>query len=168
MYQVFEFPSEHPAIQNSLDFVLLTPSWTTSGGKSFGCVQQWCPHCRTLADCEGDLMTMPLLQTEILWIGWADRIWTHKYADAVVILRDQAEECLLHQMNYIAAQMNIPEGVWHNGDGDQMSGSLDYISSDRLIGPQLEDTILNRTNPDKYVQVPWLTQWAMDLCTITH
>jgi len=29
----------------------------------------------------------------------------------VVILRDQAEECLLHQMNYIAAQMNIPEGA---------------------------------------------------------
>jgi len=24
--------------------------------------------------------------TEILWVGWADRIWTHKYADAMVIL----------------------------------------------------------------------------------
>ena len=29
--------------------------------------------------------------------------------DAVVILRDQAEGCLLHQMNYIAAWMNLPE-----------------------------------------------------------
>ena len=29
--------------------------------------------------------------------------------DAVVILRDQAEERPLCQMNYIAAQMNIPE-----------------------------------------------------------
>ena len=61
----------------------------------------------------------PLFQPEILWIGWADRIWTHKYADAVVILRDQAEECLLHQMN-------IPEGAWCNGDGDWMLGSTGW------------------------------------------
>ena len=73
--------------------------------------------------CEGDTMTMPLFQLEILWMGQGDRIWTHRPTDAVIILRDQAEGCLLHQMNYIATQTNIPEGVWNNRtrDGDQMS-----------------------------------------------
>jgi len=31
--------------------------------------------------------------------------------DAVVVLRDQAEGHILCQMNYIATQMNMPEGV---------------------------------------------------------
>jgi len=37
--------------------------------------------------------------------------WNWTSPDAVVILRDQAEENLLHQENYIAAQTNIPEGA---------------------------------------------------------
>ena len=42
--------------------------------------------------------------------------------DAVVILRDQVEEHLLCQMNYIAAWMNIPRGSRHDGDGDLTLG----------------------------------------------
>ena len=62
-----------------------------------------------VACCEGDTMTMPLLQPEILWKRRADRIWTHRCTDAVVILRDQAEGCLLHQMNYIVARVDVSE-----------------------------------------------------------
>src|SRR5882724_2233112 len=60
------------------------------------------------------------------------QIWTCKYTDAVVILRDQAEGHLLHQKNYIAAQLSVP--MWSlnhsTGDVDWMSGSADdYLSS---------------------------------------
>ena len=104
---------------------------------------QWHGVALQSGNCEDDTMAMPLLQPEILWIGWADRIWTHmlmQWLSSVynsqpldtwnwtlpntdVILRDQAEEYLQRQMNYIAAQTNIPEGAWCNGNGDQMLGS---------------------------------------------
>jgi len=51
--------------------------------------------------------------------------------DTAVILRDQAEGCLLCQMNYIAAQLSFPgQSLNHSaGDVDQMSGSADdYLS----------------------------------------
>ena len=45
--------------------------------------------------------------------------------DAAVILRDQAEGRLLHQMNYIAARMNLPEWSLNKGvkGVDRESGS---------------------------------------------
>jgi len=59
------------------------------------------------------------------WLG----TWDGTLPDAAVILRDQAEECLLHQMNYIVTHSNIPEqsytvalGVWIR-HWDQPAGS---------------------------------------------
>ena len=52
--------------------------------------------------------------------------------DAVVILRDQAEGCLLHQRNYIVAQSSVPgQSPNHSaGDVDWMLGlANDYLSS---------------------------------------
>ena len=65
-------------------------------------------------------------------MGELKGIWTCEYTDAVVILRDQAEGHLLHQMNYIAARLSVPG--WssnHSARGvDRMSGSAkDYLSS---------------------------------------
>jgi len=65
------------------------------------------------------------------------------WPDAVIILRDQAEVQLLCQMNCIAAQMNIPKGAQHNGDGDQMSGLARWYKLSLPIGFKLEDMILN-------------------------
>ena len=54
----------------------------------------------------------------------------------MVILRDQAEGCLLCQMNYIVAQLSVP-GQSLNcsaGDVDWMLGSAnDYLSSVNCI-----------------------------------
>jgi len=53
----------------------------------------------------------------------------------VVILRDEAEGHLLHQMNYIAAQLNVPKWSPNNSTGDvnQMLGSAnDYLSYSEL------------------------------------
>jgi len=50
----------------------------------------------------------------------------------VVILRDQAEGHLLHQMNYIAAWLSVPGWSLNcsTGDVDQMLGSADdYLIS---------------------------------------
>ena len=54
----------------------------------------------------------------------------------MVILRDQAEGCLLHQMNYIVAWSNIPEQSLNhsNGDVDQALGLADdYLSFDNRV-----------------------------------
>ena len=58
----------------------------------------------------------------------------------MVILRDQAEGHLLCHMNYIAAQMNIPEWVLNNnrvGMGIESQDWPDNVSSARKIQPQL-------------------------------
>ena len=61
----------------------------------------------------------------------------------MVILRDQAEGHLLHQMNYIAAQLSVPgQSLNHSaGDVDQMSrladdylSSVDHISLEGRVG----------------------------------
>jgi len=71
--------------------------------------------------------------------------WTCKYNDAVVIPRYQAEGCILCQMNYIVAQLNIHE--WNpnhsTGDVDQMSGLADdYLSLDnRLAWKECETSV---------------------------
>ena len=57
--------------------------------------------------------------------------------DAVVILRDQSEGHLLHQMNYTVAQSSVPgRSLNHSaGDVDQMSGlANDYLSSVNHVG----------------------------------
>ena len=62
----------------------------------------------------------------------------------MVILRNQAEGHLLHQMNYIVAQSNIPRLSPNNstGDVDQMSGlANDYLSSYDRVGLQDETLV---------------------------
>ena len=59
--------------------------------------------------------------------------------DAVVILRDQAEGCLLHQRNYIVAQSSVPgQSPNHSaGDVDWMLGLADdYLRS--IVSAQKE------------------------------
>src|SRR5882724_5554533 len=70
--------------------------------------------------------------------------------DAAVILRDQAEGCLLHQMNYIAARTNLPEWSLNKSarDVDWESGLADdYLS----LGGGLRSGgrwVLDWINPD--------------------
>ena len=57
----------------------------------------------------------------------------------VAILRDQAEGHLLHQINYIAAQSNIPEWSLNHSAGDVnwMSGSAnDHLSLGGRVGSE--------------------------------
>ena len=52
--------------------------------------------------------------------------------DAAVILRDQAEGCLLHQMKYKVAQSNFPEWSLNHSAGDvdwTLGSANDYLSS---------------------------------------
>ena len=61
------------------------------------------------------------------------------YTDAAVILRDQAEVHLLHQMNYIVAQSSVPrQSPNHStGDVDRMSGLADdYLSLVNHVGSE--------------------------------
>ena len=66
-----------------------THRWSHSWYRSKHCpssIVQDGGHTTIIRTCEGDTTTRPLLQPEILQRGWADRIWTHRYTDAVVIL----------------------------------------------------------------------------------
>ena len=77
--------------------------------------------------------------------------WKWTLPDTVVIIRDQAEECLLCQINYIAAWMNIPKEPDIMGMGIRCQDWLDDISLAQPIGLGSEDMTLNRMNPDRHL-----------------
>jgi len=83
-----------------------------------------------------------LVSTLTQWLSsvyknqWLDT-WDGTLPETVVILRDQAGGHLIHQMNYIVTQSNVPGWIlnYSAGDVDWMSGSAnDSLSSDNRLG----------------------------------
>ena len=67
------------------------------------------------------------------WLG----TWDGTLPDTAVILKDQAEGHLLHQMNYIVAQLNIPRQSLSGSTGDvdwTLGSADDHLSSDNRLG----------------------------------
>ena len=90
--------------------------------------------------CRGYWLAGTLMQqlSSVYNNQWLDT-WDGTLPDAVVILRDQAEGCLLHQMNYIVAWLNDPnQSLNHSaGDVDQILGlAADYLSLDNRVSSE--------------------------------
>ena len=93
----------------------------------FGCTHALLHHLC----CEGDTMTMPLLTTQILWRGWADRSWTHTHTLA------------LQRLSW-----GMPTAL-----GTDEHLQVEFEINKRIGDPWMEYMTLERVNPEIY---PWI------------
>ena len=99
-----------------------------------------------------------LMSTLMQWLSSVYNQWLYTWdgtlPDTAVILRDQAEGHLLHQINYIAAWLSVPRRSLNHstGDVDQMLGSAnDYLS------------LVNCVSSERRVGLWWIMGWwALD------